>query len=150
NPTLLEKYATPTEGLDGRNVVADEQHRLTAVTHLLHFAYALAMKLSIANRQHLVDQENFWFEMGRDSECQTDVHSARVALDGGFKELLDLREGDNLVELAIDLPSRHPQNGTVEIDVLPPGQLGMESRPHLQQAAQAAAHLRPAGARLSN
>ena len=48
---------------------------------------------------------------------------------------LDLRldERDDRIELGRDLPPAHPEDGTVQEDVLPACQLGMEPGPDLEQ-----------------
>ena len=58
---------------------------------------------------------------------------------------LDLGEVDDLVQLTIDLRLLHAEDGAVEIDVLPPGQLGMGAGADLQQAADAPADFDLAG-----
>ncbi len=45
-------------------------------------------------------------------------------------------EGHNLGELAINLGALHPQGRAVEVDVLPPGQLGVEAGAHPFDLAQ--------------
>ena len=65
--------------------------------------------------------------MSGDGEGQAHVHAAAVALDGGVDELLDAGEVDDLVELAVDLLGAHAQDGAVEVDVLAPGELGVEA-----------------------
>src|SRR5690606_33713315 len=61
-----------------------------------------------------------------------------------LEELLDLAEGDDLVELEGDLLAAHAQDGPVEVDVLAPGQLGVEAGADLQQGTDAAVDLGPA------
>ena len=62
----------------------------------------------------------------------------RVALDRRVEELLDLGEGDDLVELARDLARRHAEDRAVEEDVLAAGELGVKAGADLEQAADAA------------
>ena len=66
----------------------------------------------------------------------------RIALDRRVEELLDLGEGDDLVELAADLGAGHAEDRAVEIDVLAAGQLGMKAGADLEQARDAAADRR--------
>ena len=70
---------------------------------VLHLAEALLLELGVADRQHLVDDQDLRLEMRRHGEGEPHVHAARVALDRRVEELLDLGEGDDLVELALDL-----------------------------------------------
>ncbi len=73
--------------------------------------------------------------MGRDREPQAQVHARRVVLDRGVDERLQLREGNDLVELPVDLAALHPENGPIQIDVLASGQLAMESRADFEQGS---------------
>jgi len=82
--------------------------------------------------------------MRRDRKGQTHIHPAGIALDGGVNELLDPGEVHDLVELAGHLLAGHPQDGAVEIDVLAPGQFGMEPGPDFEQAGDASLDPDPA------
>ena len=93
--------------------------------------------VGVADREHLVDEQDLRLQMRRDGERQPHVHAARVALDRRVEELLDLGEGDDLVELAADLGPAHAEDRAVEEDVLAAGQLGMESGADLEQRADA-------------
>ena len=112
--------------------------------HVAHLAEALALERGVADGQHLVDDQDLRLEVRRDGEGEPHVHAARVALDRRVEELLDLGEGDDLVELAIDLGLAHAEDGAVEVDVLAAGQLGVEAGADLQQRADAARRSRPA------
>ena len=76
--------------------------------------------------------------MGGHGKGQAHVHPAGVALDGGVDELLHTGEVDNFVEFLLHLVLAHAEDGAVEVDVLAPGQLGVEAGADLQQAADAA------------
>ena len=82
--------------------------------------------------------------MRRDGEREPHVHPARVALDRGVDELLDAGELDDVVEALLDLLALHAEDRAVEIDVLAPGELLVEARADLEQAADATADLGPA------
>jgi hypothetical protein len=71
--------------------------------------------------------------MGRDGEPQPDIHPARIALHRRIQELLKLGEGDDFVEAAVHFGTGHPGDRSVEVDVLPPGQLPVKPRPDLEQ-----------------
>ena len=71
--------------------------------HVAHLAQALLLERRVADRQHLVHQQDLRLQVRGDGEGQPHVHAARVALDRRVEELLDLGEGDDLVELARDL-----------------------------------------------
>ena len=104
----------------------------------------------VADRQHLVDDQDLRLQVGGHRERQPHVHAAGVALHRRVEELLDLGERDDLVELPVDLAAAHAQDRAVEVDVLAAGQLGVEAGADLQQAADAAAELDLAGRRLGD
>ena len=86
--------------------------------------------------------------MRGDGEGEPEVHAARVVLDRRVDEPLDLGERDDLVELPMDLGPAHPEDRAVQEDVLPAGQLRMETRADLEQRAARGrgSRLRPASA----
>ena len=67
---------------------------------LAHLPEARLLELGVADREHLVDDEDFRLDVGRDREGQPHVHPAAVPLHRRVEELLHLGEGDDLVELA--------------------------------------------------
>ena len=89
--------------------------------------------VGVADREHLVDEQDLRLEVRRHGEGQPHVHAARVALDRRVEELLDLGERDDLVELAVDLGPAHAEDRAVEVDVLAAGQLGMKAGADLEQ-----------------
>ena len=89
-----------------RHVVADEQHRAPLLGHVAHLAQAFALELGVADRQHLVHDQDFRLQVRGHREGQPHVHPAGVALDRGVDELLDFGEGDDLVEFARRSPVR--------------------------------------------
>jgi hypothetical protein len=118
--------------------VADEDDRPPDGRDLVHLAEALALEGEVAHRQHLVDEEDLRLEMRGYREGEAHGHSARVPLDRRVEELLDLGESDDLVEAPVDLPSGEPEQNSVQVDVLPAGELAVEARPDLEQRADAA------------
>ena len=77
--------------------------------HVLHLAEALLLEGGVADRQHLVDDQDLRLEVRGHGEGQAHVHAARVVLHRRVDEPLDLGEGDDLVELAVDLLLRMPR-----------------------------------------
>ena len=131
-------------------VVAHEQHRATAALHLRHLAETFSLELGVADRQDLVDDHDFGVEVRRDCERQSQVHPGRVSLHRCVEEAFHAGECDDLVELSSDVASVHSEDRAVEVDVLPAGQLGVETGPHLQQGADSPASSRDTGRRIRN
>ncbi len=93
------------------------------------------MKFGITYGKNLVDDKNFWFQMGRNGEnARRTCHSTTVVLDRSIQELLDVRKSYDFVELRFHLGSTHPQDSSVQIDVLPACEIGMRKPvPDLQE-----------------
>src|SRR5690242_11128714 len=106
----------------------------------MHLAQRLLLKVRVANREDLVDDENFRIKMGCHGKCQPDIHAAAVPLHRGIKKSIDFGKGNDLVELPADLFPGHAENCPVQEDVLAPRQLGMKSGAYLEQTCHAAAH----------
>src|SRR5690606_11585829 len=67
-----------------------------------------------------------------------------VALDGRVDEALDIAERDDLIEALVDLAPAHPEDCTVEVDVLAAGQLRVEAGADFEQRADPPVDLSPA------
>src|SRR5215471_20708840 len=65
-------------------------------------------------------------------------------------EFIHLCKIDNIIELAADFGSLHPQNCSVEVDVFPAAQPRMETRSHLQQRCNTTTNLRETGGRFGD
>ena len=95
-------------------------------------------------RQHLVDDQDLGLQVRGHGEGQPHIHPRGIPLHRRIQELLDLGEHDDLVEFAVDLGLLHAQDRAVEVHVLATGQLGMESRPDLQEATRPRRRITPA------
>src|SRR5665213_310784 len=101
----------------------------------------LVLETKISNGEHFVDNEDIWINMSGDGESESGVHATGIALDGGIYEILDLGKLDDLVELASDVHALHPHDGALEEDVLPSGEVGVESRSDLDEHPHATGYL---------
>jgi hypothetical protein len=138
HPALADVDDPVAHCLDAEHVVRDEQDRRLALLQVLHEVDALALEGQIADRQHLVQQQDVRLQVSRDREGQPHVHAAGVPLHRCADEVADLGEGDDGVELARDLGFAHAQDRAVQKDVLASGQFAVKAGAHLQQATQAA------------
>src|SRR6202000_476444 len=118
--------------------VADKQDRSAAVRETAHLAKAFFLEGSIPDCEHLVDNQYLWLEMRSYGKRQANIHARGIPLHRRVQKLLDLAEGDDLIELTPNLRSGHSQNGAVQEDILPPGQLLMKAGAHLKQATHSA------------
>ena len=128
----------------GGGVVGDEHDRPSLGLELLDPAQALGLEQLVADGEHLVDEQHVGVEVDGHGEPEAHVHARRVVLDRLVDELLQLGEGDDLVEAAVDLLARHAVERGVDVDVLAAGQLGVEAGAELEQRRQPAARRAPA------
>ena len=120
--------------------MAHEQHRSAfASGNVLHLANSFLLKLSIADSEDFVNDQNLRVEVGCYSETQTDHHTATIALDWGVQIALTAREINNLIQLAGNLRFGHTQNSTIHVDILPTRHLWVETRTDLQKTGDTAA-----------
>jgi hypothetical protein len=127
--------------------VGDEHHRPPLRLEGIHLVETFPLELQVADGEHLVDGHDLGLEMRGDGEREPKIHSGRVALHGRVEEPSDTRELDDFLEAPLDLTTTHAENGTVEVDVLSARQLGVETRPDLEQGADAAPCPRDSGRR---
>ena len=71
--------------------------------------------------------------MCRDGKGEAHVHPARIVLDRGVQELLNLGEVYDLVKLALDLVALHPEDGAIQVDIVAAGQFRMKAGPDFEQ-----------------
>ena len=108
---------------------------------VFHPLEALALECQITHGQHFIHNQYFGLDAGRHGKCKLDLHARTVALDRGIDEFRHLGEVDDLVELLVDFLARHAEDGAIEIDVFPPGEVGHEARAHLDERGDAAIDL---------
>jgi len=66
------------------------------------------------------------------------------------EKTLHLGEIDNLIKLALNLFPSHPQDSTIQKNILPPGKLRMKTGAYLQQTGHPPGDLNLATGRLSD
>src|SRR5687768_7192313 len=71
--------------------------------------------------------------MGGYRESKAKVHTAGIVLDGRIYELFNLGEGYYLVELAVELPPAHSEDGAVKVDVFAPAEFRVEASAYFQK-----------------
>ena len=112
----------------------DVDERRAQAHDLFDPAEALLLEIRVADRQHLVDQEDVGLQEGGDGEAQPHLHAEGEVLDLAVDGVLEPGEFDDLVESFAGELAAHAEHGTVEEDVLSPGQVGMDPAGHAESA----------------
>src|SRR5690606_25509453 len=115
------------ERFNCRDVVADEEDRAAFPRHVAHLAEAFALKFRVADGEHFIHDQNVGLEMCGDGEGEAHEHAAAVSLYGRVKESLDTRERHNLVKTLCYVAAAHPENASVEIDILATRQFAVKA-----------------------
>ena len=137
----LDQHRAVAEALDGRHVVGHEDDRLARGLELLELLEALVLERGVADREHLVDEQDVGVDLDRDREAEPHAHARRVVLELEVEELLELGEGDDLVEALARLLAREPEHDRVDEHVLARRQLGVEADAELDERRQPAVDL---------
>ena len=133
-----EQHRTVAVLLDRGHVVGDEDDRLAFGFHLVEGVGALLLEGGVADRQHLVDQQDVGVGLHHHREGEPDQHARGVVLQLQVGELAQLGEVDHRVEAPAHLLRRQPHHHPVEDDVLAGGQLVVEADAELDERRQAA------------
>ncbi len=105
--------------------------------NFIHLPKALLLKVAIADGENLINNEDFRLQMRGHRKRQAYIHSAAVVFDSCIQKFFYFGKRDDRVELVADLTLRHPEDGAVEKDILPPCQLRMEACANFEQARNA-------------
>ena len=108
-------------------------------------AEALALERLVAHGEDLVQEQDVGVEERCDGEAEPHRHSRRVRANGPVDGVLELGEGDDLVEAALDLGARQALDRAVQEDVLAAREVHVEAGSELEQRPDTA--LRPDVAR---
>ena len=114
---------TPS-GLDGGEVVRDEDERRALAEHVAHPLEAPLLERCVADREHLVDQQHVRLEVRRDGEAEAHLHPGRIELD--LRSMASRVPANSTIssKRSRDLAAREPEERPVRIDVLAAGELG--------------------------
>ena len=83
-------------------------------------AEALLLERLVADGEHLVEQQHVGLHVHRDREAEPHVHPGGVGPHRHVGEGLELGEGDDLVQVLVDVLALEAVDRGVQVDVLPP------------------------------
>src|SRR5271157_62953 len=142
--TLTQQHRPLTKIADCRHIVADKQDRATASGCVMHLTETFLLKFRVAHSKDFVHDQDFWFQMGSDRKGESHIHTAAVAFHWRIEEFFDFSERNDLVKLCLNLGAAHPEDRTIQIDVLASGQFRVEAGADFKQAGHATLDADPA------
>src|SRR2546423_8200552 len=110
-------------------VMGDEAESDAGGAEVADARLAFLLEALVADREHLVDDEDVRLDVLGDGEAKPRVHSRAVVLDRHVDEVAQLGKGDDAIELPLHLPAREAEERPVEEDVGAARQPGVENRP---------------------
>src|SRR5262249_43776140 len=108
-----------TDALDGGGGMRDEHDRSAPLAELENLAEALALERLVADREDLVEEQDVGVEVGCDREAEPHVHPRRVRPNRDVEEIVELGEGDDLVDPLANVRTAEAVDRAVHVDVLP-------------------------------
>ena len=139
---VVEQHRPVAVLLDRAHVVGDQDHGAVGAADLVEDVLALLLEGGVADRQHLVDQQDVGVGLDHDREGEAHQHPRGVVLELQVGELLELCELDHRLEAALRVVAAEAHQDPVEDHVLARGQLGVEADPELDERGDPA---RPCG-----
>ncbi len=131
------------EAVERAHVVSHEHDRSALVAHRVEDVEALLCEGGVANRKHLIDEQDLRVDLDRDGERQAHVHARRVVLELELLELAQFGEVDHRVIAGARLARREAHHDAVEHHVVARGQILVEADPELDEGRQAPVHPDP-------
>ncbi len=112
--------------------MGDEHDRSSCGLELEDPPEALPLESLVADREYLVEEQDVRVEERRDGKAEAHGHTRRVGADRPVDRVLELGEGDDLVEALADLRPLETLDRAVQEDVLATGEVGMEASSELE------------------
>src|SRR5690606_26504723 len=104
----LDQHSAFTKLKDRTHVMADKKHGSSIpLSDILHLSKAFLLEFGIADRQDLINDQYFAFEVSRDRKGKANVHSRRETLHRSIDGSLNATEIDDLIKLSVDLAFSH-------------------------------------------
>ena len=134
NFRVVQDQGLVADVADALDVVSDIDYGPALFLKLPDLADALMLEVGVPHRQDFIHQQDIRIEVDGDREGQADVHAVGVSMNRLVDELPDLGELEDGSQARLHLGAGHSQDITVEEDVFPPGEVGVEARSQFQDS----------------
>ena len=118
--------------------VRDEEHGLSHLAEIFDSGVALHLKPFVADRQRLVHEQDLGLDVGRDRKGEPRRHAGRIRANRRIDELLELRPLHDPRRAAPHFGAGETEKGSLEHDVLAPGELAVKTEAELEQRSRPA------------
>ena len=92
--------------------------------------FALFSELWITDPEHLIDEENLWFDRACDGQTQAGLHARRIGSEGFLDELTQFAEGEDICQHAIHRLLRVSEYAPVEVHIFSAGEIWIQTNTH--------------------
>ena len=137
---LVQDHGAVTHPADRVEVVTHDHHGRARVADLGHLVEALHLERHVTDGEHFVDEQHARIHVDGHREAEPHEHARRIELHRRVDEVPDVGELHDRVEAGIHLGAGQPQDGRVDIHVLPAGQLGVKAHADGNQRRDLAAY----------
>src|ERR1019366_9454550 len=134
--SLIEQKHPVAVLLEGVEIVAHQHDGLSLALVPAEGIEALLLEARVADRQHLIHDQQVGLGEDGDAEREADLHAGGEVLQLLLREVLELCEREYLVDLVTQLRAGESEHSPTEEDVLPSGQLGIEADAQLQERGE--------------
>ncbi len=114
----------------------DKHNRAPLALEPVELLEALLLKGGVADGQHLVDQQDLGVDLDRGGKREAHQHPRGVVLELQVDELLQLGEGDHLVEAGARLAAGEPEHDRVDDHVVARREVHVEADPQLDERGE--------------
>jgi len=136
--SVAQPARTPAQLLHVIHAVRNQDQRTAAGEIVLHPAHALLLERFVADREHLVGDQDVGLQRGDDGKAEAHDHAGRIMLDRLVDVVADVGELDDLVEALAHLARAESVQRGGHRDVVASRIVRMEPGAEFEQRADAA------------
>jgi len=118
--------------------MGDEDDGPALAAELFYFGKALFLEGFIAHRQDLVHEHDIGVGMDGGGEGKAKVHAGGIVLELHVLEFFEFGEVEDVVVDFVHLLSAHAEDGGIDIDIVPGGELRLEANAELEEGGDPA------------
>src|SRR5580704_496588 len=137
---MVKQHCAMTDLGDRFEVMRYEKDRSAGLDNRTNSVDATLLENVVTYAEDFIDNKYFRIDVCCHREPQAGEHAGGIAFYGRVDELFQAREGDDLVELRLNLSLLHAENRAMEKNILHPGQIRVETSGNLQESGKASVH----------